>query len=443
MREEIFLSGPFLLVSFLAALILMVLLIVKLKLHPSLAILLVVLILGLITTGPENALELTYSGFAGTLKSIGIVIFLGTVMGQILEESGAAISITNATINLVGEKNIDVAIAVSAAILGIAVFADSVVIILIPIVSAIASYTNRSMAGLGTLLYISAYITHSLVPPTPGPLAAAAVLKIDIGTAIIWGLIVAVPTIIASLFYCRRLEKKIYIKGQTNYDNPNNMEKLPNPAASFMPIVLSILFITVSSLVENIAKKGSWTNILSFLGDPSVALLIGTFVAIGITGRWDKTVLNDWVEKGISGSAMPIMVTGLGGALAALLKDSPLSNELANIIAKSGLPPILVPFIISATVCTITGSNTVGVLTGAAIMEPMVSTLGISRLATFLACASGGQWVKLPNSSIFWITSTMSNMDLPTAIKTITLVSLVSGAVSFGVTLLLMFLGLI
>ncbi|MDK2856782.1 MAG: gluconate:H+ symporter, GntP family [Bacillota bacterium] len=442
-------SGTWLVVAFALAIVALIALISKFKLHPSLAILLVVLGLGLaIGLGPKKTLDLTYSGFAGTLKSIGIVIFLGTVMGQILEETGAAVSITKAVIRLVGEKNVDLAIAISAAFLGIAVFADSVVIILIPIVSTIAYYTKRSMAGLGTLLFLAAYITHSLVPPTPGPLAAAAVLKLDLGTSILWGLIVSVPAVIVTWLYCKYLEKKYWVEPKQEYVSAaqraeEQNAKLPSAFGSFLPILLPVIFITAASLTDSALKGSLVANVMGFIGDPVVSLLLGTFLAMALAGRWDKTVLNDWVEKGIAGSAMPIIVTGLGGSLAALLKDGPLSKELAQMIVNSGLPPILVPFVISAVVCTITGSNTVGVLTGAALMQPMIGSLGLSPLATFLACASGGQWVKIPNSSGFWVTTTLSNMDLPTAMRTITPATVVSGAVSFGFTLLLMALHII
>ncbi|MDK2928028.1 MAG: gluconate:H+ symporter, GntP family [Bacillota bacterium] len=442
-------GGTWLIVAFVLAIFFLVLLIGKFKLHPSLAILLVVLALGLVIgLGPKKTLDLTYSGFAGTLKSIGIVIFLGTVMGQILEETGAAVSITKTIIRLVGEKNVDLAVAISAAFLGIAVFADSVVIILIPIVATIAYYTKRSMSGLGTLLFLAAYITHSLVPPTPGPLAAAAVLKLDLGTSIFWGIVVSIPTVIVTWLYCKYLEKKYWVEPKPEHVAAAKQAEeagtaLPGSFGSFMPILLPVVFITAASLMESALKGTTAAGVMSFLGDPMVALLIGTFLAMALAGRWDKTVLNDWVEKGIAGSAMPIIVTGLGGALAALLKDGPLSKELAQMIVSSGLPPIVVPFVISAVVCTITGSNTVGVLTGAALMEPMIGSLGLSPLATFLACASGGQWIKIPNSSGFWVTTTLSNMDLPTAMRTITPATVISGAVSFGFTLLLMALHII
>ena len=176
-----------------------------------------------------------------------------------------------------------------------------------------------------------------------------------------------------------------------------------------------------------------------------VALLIGVIVSLLLTGHEWKTkkVLNNWVEDGLKLSAMPIIVTGLGGALAVLITNAKVAQQLAELIGKSGIPALFIPFIISALVNTITGSNTLGVMTGAAITQPLLAGLGLSPLAAFLACASGAQIFKHSNSSGFWVTVSLSNMNLAEGLRSVGVATCVSGVASFATVLVLNFMGLI
>ena len=180
-------STAYVLIVFALVIALMIILISKCKVNAAMGILLSALILGIALRTPWEEIEGAINGgFAGTIESVAIVIFLGCTMGTVLEKTGAAIRITKWAINLVGEKNIIWAIALSSGILGIPIWADTVVILLIPIVSLLAVRTNKSMMSYGTALYVGALVTASLVPPTPGPVSAAALLKVPLGQAILW-----------------------------------------------------------------------------------------------------------------------------------------------------------------------------------------------------------------------------------------------------------------
>ncbi|WHH61285.1 Na+/H+ antiporter NhaC family protein [Petroclostridium sp. X23] len=435
-------------IAFIIAIVLMVLAISKFKVHAAMAILIIVLGLGVVIgIDPPAIVKTVQSGFGKTIGDIGIVILLGCLLGKVLEETGAAVSITNSTLKIFGKKNVIWAIVVSSAILGIPVFADSVVIVLMPVVSTLALQTGASMAQFGTVLYLGAYITHSLVPPTPGPLAAAALLGVDLGQAILWGIVVSVPAVIAATLYCKTLKfhidpKEEFIKTAKNITDP---AKLPGLFVSYLPIIIPIVLIMVSSMLNAVDKEAPLAKAFGFVGSPLVALLIGVIFSLILTGKeWkSKKVLNDWVEDGLKMSAMPIIVTGLGGALALLIKDAKVAEQLADAIGKSGIPPLFIPFIISAVVNTITGSNTLGVMTGAAIMQPLLPNLDISALATFLACASGAQIFKHTNSSGFWVTASLSNMNLPQALRSIGGATAASGIASFIAVFILNIIGLI
>lgn len=203
-------STSYVLIVFALVIVLMIVLISKCKVNAAMGILLSAFILAIALGTPWQDIEGTInSGFSSTIKSVAIVIFLGCTMGTVLEKTGAAIRITKWAIGLVGEKHMIWAIALSSAILGIPIWADTVVILLIPIVSMLAVQTKKSMMSYGTALYLGALVTASLVPPTPGPVSAAALLNVPLGQAILWGAIVAVPSVIAATFYCMSLKTPV------------------------------------------------------------------------------------------------------------------------------------------------------------------------------------------------------------------------------------------
>lgn len=440
-------SSAGVIIAFVAAIAIMVLAIAKFKVHPAMTILIVVLGLGVLIADPATVVGTVESGFGKTIGDIGLVILLGCLLGKVLEQTGAAVSITNSALKVFGEKRALWAIAISSAILGIPVFADSVVIVLMPIVSTLALKTGASMAQYGTALYLGAYITHSLVPPTPGPLAGAALLGLDLGQAIFWGIVVSVPAIITTTLYIKTLKiqvapKEEYVKASKNLTDP---QQLPGLFKSYLPIILPILLIMISSILNVLEVQGPVAKTFNFVGAPLVAILLGVIVSLFLTGgNWNsKTVLHDWVEDGLKMSAMPIIVTGLGGALALLVRNAKIAEMFSEAIGKSGIPAIFIPFIISLLVNTITGSNTLGVMTGAAIMKPMLASLSLSPLATFLACASGAQIFKHTNSSGFWVSTSLSNMNLPQGLRSVGGATAVSGLTSFATVLLLNLFGIV
>ncbi|HBM76457.1 MAG TPA: gluconate transporter [Clostridiaceae bacterium] len=440
-------STAYVLIVFALIIIAMIVLISKFKVHAAISILISSIVLAILLGTPWEKIEDTInSGFAGTIKSVGIVIFLGCVLGTVLERTGGAVKITKTAIKLFGEKNIIWAIAASAFILGIPIWADTVVILLIPVVSMIALQTKESMMSLGTCLYLGCLVTASLVPPTPGPVSAAALLHVPLGQAIIWGIIVAVPSVIASTLYCKALKnpvlpKKEYVLAAKNSEN----QELPSLFNSLLPIVFPVAIIVLNTAISTIAPKTLIANVFSFIGSPLAALLTGCILSLVLTGKeWkSKRVLNDWVEDGLKSAAMPIVVTGMGGALATFIKSAGVADKIAKLVAGTSFPGILVPIIIAALIHVVTGSNALGVMTAAALVEPMLSSLGISPVAAFLACGTGALMFKHANSSGFWVTVTMSNMNIGQGIRGVGVASTIAGGVGALFTIILHYSGLI
>jgi len=440
-------STAYVLGVFTVVIIVMILLISKFKVHAAMSILLAAIALGILLGTPWAEIEgIINSGFAGTIKSVGIVIFLGCVMGIVLEKTGAAIKITKAAISLFGEKNIIWAIAASSFILGISIWADTVVILLIPIISMIAAKTGKSMMSLGTALYMGALVTASLVPPTPGPVAAAALLNVPLGEAILWGLIVSVPSVIAATLYSMTLKEKVLPKEEyLEAARVGEEAELPSLLNSLLPILFPLALIITNTALQASIPDASISEIFAFIGSPLAALLTGCMLSLILTKtEWkSKKVLNDWVEEGIKAAAMPIIVTGLGGALATFVKNAGVAEKIAEMVATANFPGILIPIIIAAIIHVVTGSNALAVMTAAALVQPMLVAIGVSPVAALLACGTGALMFKHANSSGFWVTVTMSNMDIKQGIRGIGVGSTVAGATGALITIALHFAGII
>lgn len=440
-------SSAYILCAFAACIILMILLISKWKVHPVISILLASIVLAISIGTPWQKIEgIINSGLAGTLKSIALVIVLGCIMGKILEETGAAVRITQATVNLFGEKYVIWAIAFASAILGIPIWADTVVILLIPIVSTLALQTNKSMMSYGTALYMGALVTASLVPPTPGPVAAAALLHLPLGSAILWGLIISIPSIFVATLYCKTLTTPLLPKEE--YVEAARKAKdvvLPSITKSLLPILLPLGLIIINTGINAYMPKTPIANFFSFVGSPLAALLAGCLCALALTGsEWrSKKVVDTWVESALRSAAMPIMVTGMGGALAAFIKDAGVATTIAQTVVSINFPGIFIPILIAALIHVITGSNALGVMTAAALVEPMLATIGVSPLAAFLACGTGALMFKHANSSGFWVTVSMSNMDVSQGIRAVGVGSTVAGVTGAVLTVALHAMGII
>ncbi|WP_329060788.1 GntP family permease [Streptomyces sp. NBC_01429] len=486
-------SDAYTLLAFGGAIVALVLLIAKFKVHPVATLFVIVTTLGLVLgLGGEKTLALVTEGFGSTMSSVGLLIIFGCVLGKMLELSGAALRITEEALRWFSGKKVPWAIALASAVVGIPLIADTVVLMLIPVVSAIAMRSGMSMMRLGPILYIGAYVMTSLVPPGPGPLAASALLGVDLGQAMLYGALVGIPGIIAATVYL--LTIKTYVAPKAEYvdhlpapvpvgaaggaggaedteqaagaeeapgageaaatggtkeaagTNGPEAPRLPSLPLSLIPIFTPILLIMLDSYAVDMVGEKSWLGgVLSFLGTPLMALFIGCLTALPLFGRdWRrKSTLNDLFEAGLKLAALPLALTGVGGALALIIRDTKVADGAADMIRDMGLSPIIVPFLVAAAICTITGSNILGVMTAAAIMEPLMAGLGISALAVYLACGTGAQIMKHANSSGFWVTTTLSNMTVGQGIRSIGVASAISGVTGFAILYVLYAMGLV
>lgn len=406
-----------LVIALLLGLALVIFFILKTKIQAFPALLISAIFIGLLAGMPTNEIMASISsGFGGTLSSIGIVIGLGVMMGKILEVTGGAKKMASVILKLVGIKRTEVVLLLSGWLISIPVFCDSGFVILSELAKEFSRNTKKSMVKLGCCLGAGLYLTHHLVPPTPGPLGVAAILGVDVGQLIIWGTIVSVLMMPVALIYSKYISNKLPdIIPESTSEVKFTDENLPNGLMSFLPIIVPVILILINTIST---AKGINNPIISIVGNPITAILIGTLLAIyGLTASVSRDEVVRTLEASLADAGLIICITGAGGALGSVLRTSGIGDYVANIIASSSFPPILLPMIMSSLLKLSQGSGTVAMITTASILSPMISGLGISPLITTLAICIGAQCASIINDSYFWVVTKFSGMDVKVGLK--------------------------
>ena len=432
-----------------AVVALLFLLIARFSWHVFIALLVPIVLFALIPGIDREAfIDAFEHGFGRTIQSIAVVIVLGSVLAEVLKHTGGIERITLSMIRLVGESRMPLALTLSGFVIGLAIFSDVGYLILNPLVHSAALKSGLSMSVMATGLVGAMQLTHAMVPPTPGPLAAAALVGADIGRVIMYGGLV---TLIASLAgwvyatlagpYIESPPSKEFI-GQSFTERGLESE-LPSTWRAYTPILIPLGLIAGQSVTALALPAQHPINLaMLYLGWPVVALGIGVLLAYrNSTADQAKDCRGKWIEDALRASAMIIMVTGLGGALSQILRETPAVDAIAEAAAATGLPAIFLPFVLGVVGNMVTGSTTVGVITAASIAAPMMDTLNLSPEATMLAGAAGSMIIKYVNSSYFWVCASLSRMSLKAALLSYGGVTFVNGVTAMAVVYVLWAIG--
>lgn len=407
--------------------ILLISLVLKTKVHAFLALIIAASVAGIIGgLAPLEVSGTISDGFGNTLGSIGIVIGFGVMMGAILESSGAAETLAYTLIKVVGRKKEEWAMAIAGFIISIPIFVDSAFVILTPLVKSLSRKTGKSVVGIGVALASGLVITHSMVPPTPGPLGVAGIFGVDIGQMILLGLLLALPMMIVAIIYSKYIGKKIYQlpeeDSETGYYRPE-VEKsypevikdiedrerdLPGIAVSTAPIFVPIVLIFISTTFNALGLTGGFYDFLAFLGAPIIAVGIGLLLAIYLlTGDVSKDDTLNKMEEGMKSAGIILLVTGAGGALGEVIRASGAGDVIATQVADLPIPVLLIPFFISSIMRLIQGSGTVSMITAASISAPILMTLDVNMALAAQAAAAGSLVFSYFNDSFFWVVNRM------------------------------------
>lgn len=411
----------------ISAVLLLLFMVLKLKISAFIALLLTAIYVGVLTGMPLR--DITGSiqeGMAGTLGFVATVVGLGAIFGQMLESSGGAESLADYLLNKFGKERAPWAMVITGFIVGIPVFFDVSFIILVPIVYALSRDTKRSLLYYAIPLLAGLAVTHSFIPPTPGPVAVADIIDAQLGWVILLGFLLGIPTaIIAGPLFGKYISGKINLSPPQGVDEPQHeLDWKKYPSFRLIVIVISIPLIlillntfTTVAVSKGIITISVWTDIVEFIGHPFSALIIATLTAtyfLCIKRGMDKQKVLGLSTKALGPAGIIILITGAGGVLKQVLIDSGMGQLMAESMMYSALPPILLAWIISAAVRITQGSATVAMITAASLIAPIISAFELSdpqRALVVLAIASGATLLSHVNDSGFWLVGKYLGMN--------------------------------
>lgn len=430
-------------------LVILVLAVSKWNVHPFIALLIAALALGLaLGIGGTETVNAILQGFSNTLKWIAIVVILGAFIGEVLRETDGSRRIANSIVKITGINKLPWAMGITGYLVSIPVFVDVAYIVLQPVTEALARFSKKPILVIGLALTAGLTVSHTLIPPTPGPLAVASLLDVNIGRLLLINAFVGVFAMVGGIlwasYFCKNAwidyDKKLEQQTVTEVKEVEDQSR-KSAMLDLLPIIVPILLMGVGAFYDK-EKTGQVAEIISLLSTPMIAVLIGAAIASLQYFRYSpKGSINSLVESAIVKSALVIMITGAGGAFGYVIKQSGIQDSLTAFFEAAPYLSFLLPFLIAASLTTATGSITVSLIGSASIMGPMASTMSYSPelMAALIGC--GAFCVFHANSSFFWLLNRLHEVPVNVLYRTYTLQSLVMGLFGLVGVLVLMLLG--
>lgn len=444
-------AGPLLLIAGGAILVLLFL-IIKLRMHALLALILISLATAFATGIPaDKVVPVLVNGFGSTLGTVALLVGLGAMLGRIVETSGGAKALADYLINLFGEKRAPFALGLASLIFGFPIFFDAGLVVMLPVVFAVAHRLGGGVLRYGLPAAGAFSVMHIFLPPHPGPVSAATFFDANIGLVLIAGLITAIPTwyVTAYLFGLWTGKKLVLpVPELLGHADPAAEENPPRfrtvVGVLLLPLVLIFLNTGLSTMASAgvlpaSAKSEAWFQILRTLGETPVALLIAVLVAMFVLGRLRGShgaTLEKLLESSLGPVCSVILITGAGGMFGGVLRTSGIGTALAGVLGDVGISLLLAGFLISAILRIAQGSATVALTTTAGLIAPAVALAGMNGMqvaALVIAVAAGSVVVSHVNDSGFWLVGRFFGMDVKTTLKTWTVMETLIGVMGFAI----------
>lgn len=438
-----------LVIAALIGLIILLVLIIEFKFHAMVSILVGALAIGLIAGMPfEDIINAVNDGIGNTLKGIALLVGLGSMFGAILEVSGGAQSLAVTMVKRFGDKKAAWALGITGLVIAMPVFFDAGLIILIPLAFSLAKRTKRSSLFYVIPLLAGLAVGHAFIPPTPGPVLVATMLNVELGWVIVVGIFCGIfAMIVAGPVWGAICGKKHYVPvpehvaSQADFDE----SKLPKFGTIVGIILIPLVLIILDSVAGIVPAMAPVQPILGFLGEPFVALLIATIVAMFLLGTkhgYSLEELEKVMTKSLEPTGLILLVTACGGVLRYMLQYSGLGDVIGNAVSAANLPIVVIAFIVAALVRICVGSATVAMTMAAGIVAAMPGIADLSPL--YLACttaavAGGATVCSHFNDSGFWLVKSLVGMDEKTTLKTWTIMETLVGGTGFLVALIISF----
>lgn len=449
MTGEVALNPTRLVIAALIGLALLLVLIIKFKVQAMVAILVGAIVIGLVAGMPfEDIVTAVNDGIGNTLKGIALLVGLGSMFGAILEVSGGAQTLAVSMVKWFGDKKAAWALGITGLVISMPVFFDAGLIILIPLAFSLAKRTKRSSLFYAIPLLAGLAVGHAFIPPTPGPVLVATMLGVDLGWVIMVGIFCGIfAMIVAGPVWGSICGNKYYVPVPEHVANQEDFDesKLPNFWTIVGIILIPLVLIILDSVAGVVPAMAPIAPILGFLGEPFVALLIATIVAmlvLGVKHGYKMDELEKIMTKSLEPTGLILLVTACGGVLRYMLQYSGLGDVIGNAVASANLPIVVIAFIVAALVRICVGSATVAKTMAAGIIAAMPGIAELSPL--YLACttaavAGGATVCSHFNDSGFWLVKSLVGMDEKTTLKTWTIMETLVGGTGFVVALIISF----
>ncbi|MFJ7978458.1 gluconate:H+ symporter [Peribacillus sp. NPDC096379] len=439
-------SGAMMMLVLFLSIVILIFLILKLKVHPFISLVLSGIFIGLATGMPLTDIVTSIEkGVGGTLGSLAVVIGFGTILGKMLEISGGAERLARTMLNAMGEKRAPWVMSLIGLIAGIPVFFEVGFVLLFPIIFIVARQAKMSLLRIGIPLAISLMVVHAMIPPHPAAFAVTEMLGADVGKVILYALLIGTPTaIIAGPIFAKFISGKCRTEAfnELEVKAPTPDERLPGFGITLFTILLPLFIMVGKTASDLYLTEGSFSyNLVRFLGNPIIALLISVFVAyytLGLSRGLKMKELLSHTEEGFKSIAAILLIIGGGGAYNAFLVDSGLGTELSNIMQSLNMNPIILAWLVASILHLAIGSVTVAMLSAAGIIGPLLAAYPtLSPEIAVLAIGAGAiGWCHV-NDSAFWLVKEYLGLSLPDAFKSFTAATVLASIVALGGVLLL------
>lgn len=421
----------------LLTLVLIVIAIIKFDIHPFLALFVGALLYGLLAGMPAALIVKSIEdGFGGVVGRIGLVILLGIIIGTFLERTGGALVIAQKILSWIGEKSVMVSMMITGWFMSIPVFGDSAFVMMNPINKSLSYKSKVSFAGTTVALSLGVTASHSLVPPTPGPIATAGILGADLGLVIFWGVIISALALIPCFFFTKYYVSRFPLSPQlADVETAETKRNYPSLGRSSLPVIVPLLLIILASIANYPTRPfgdNAIADVISFLGNPVIALLIGAFLAFFLPPKFDRQLLSStgWIGEALVIAAPIILITGAGGVFGKMLQNSGVAELVTTNINASSWG-LLLPYVMAMVLKTAQGSSTVAMITTASIVAPLLPTLGLDSemriVFATLAVGAGAMGVSHANDSFFWVMTQMTGMNIKVGNQTHSFGTLILG----------------
>jgi gluconate transporter len=423
--------------------IVLLFLILKLRIQAFISLLIASIVVGVVSgMNPPDIIATMKQGMGDTLGFVAMVVGLGAMFGAILEHSGGAEALASFLVKKCGEKNASWALVIAGFFIAIPVFFDVAFIILVPIIYSLQRKTKKSLLLYGIPLLAGLAVTHAFIPPTPGPVAVADILKADLGWVILFGFIIGIPTaIISGPIFGKYISKSINIEAPQLTDDFEKQNGFPS-----VSIILSIICIPILLIVSNtiLNSKLFDENLIPFqvktwlqmIGHPFTALIVANLIAwyvLGIRKKNSKESLLKITTKSMEPAGVIILLTGAGGVFKQILINTGTGEMLANYFANEGVSILFFAFFSAVIVRVLQGSSTVAMITAAGITAPLLTSdiTEIDKALLVIAIASGASILSHVNDSGFWLVSKYLGINETQTFKSWTIMTTILSLTGF------------